>query len=63
MTVTHPNNIEMRIEGSQLTIVIDLSRDLGPSKSGRSRLVASTNGNLALPDGSKLGINCYRSLS
>jgi hypothetical protein len=53
-------NIEARITGSMLTIVIDLSHDLGLSKSGKSTLIASTNGNVVLPGGARLGLNVFR---
>lgn len=59
--VTHPNNVDMRVDGHTLTIVVDLSRDLGPSKSGRSRIIATTAGNLRLPGGAVVGLNVYRS--
>lgn len=42
-----------------LTLVIDTSQDLGPSSTGKSRTVATTNGNVTLPLGLKLGLNCF----
>ena len=53
-------NVEATIAGDLLTLVIDLSKTLGPSKSGKTQLVASTNGNATLPDGARLGVNVYR---
>lgn len=55
-------NIQMTVEGDILTIEIDLAEDLGPSKSGRTRLVATTSGNVEV-EGTKdvkIGINAYR---
>ena len=47
-----------------LTIVVDLTKDFGESKSGKSITIASTEGNVAL-DGEysniKVGLNVYRS--
>jgi hypothetical protein len=54
------NNIDATIEANVLTLRIDLSKTLGPSKSGKTTLIASTNGNAVLPDGSRVGVNIYR---
>ena len=54
------NNIDASIDGKKLTLVIDLSKELGESKSGKSVNIASTNGNKALPDGASIGLNVYR---
>jgi len=48
-TTTHQgeasmDNVKMTVAGNTLTITIDLSQDLGPSASGKTRLVASTHG-------------------
>lgn len=48
------------VNGSKLTIVIDLKNDGGTSKSGKSQIIATTSGNITLQDGIKLGLNCYR---
>jgi hypothetical protein len=54
-------NIQIGIEGSVLTITVDLSKEYGPSASGKSVIVASTEGNVSLPDREeKLGLNLYR---
>lgn len=46
-------NVDLRIDGDTLTIKVHLSRELAPSKSGRSLVIASTYGNVLLfgPDG------------
>jgi hypothetical protein len=55
-------NIEMTTEGSILTIKVDLSKDFGESKSGKSITVASTEGNISIPGDEeiKIGLNIYR---
>jgi hypothetical protein len=54
-------NIEMTIEGETLTIKVDLSKDFGPSKSGKTIIVASTEGNVSVPErNEKIGLNIYR---
>jgi hypothetical protein len=54
-------NVEMSVKGQKLTIEIDLSKRLGPSKSGKTTVVATTNGNVEVPQhlGIKIGVNCY----
>jgi len=54
-------NIEMTVEGETLTIKVDLSKDFGKSKSGKTIIVASTEGNVSVPErDEKIGLNIYR---
>lgn len=54
-------NVEMNIEGNILTIKVDLTKDFGASSSGKSIIVASTEGNYAIPGREeKVGLNVYR---
>ena len=54
-------NVELSIKGEILTITIDLSKDFGPSSSGKSIIIASTEGNYSLPDrDEKIGLNVYK---
>lgn len=56
-------NIEMELNGSVLTIKIDLSVECGPSSTGKSIKVASTSGNVPLGvDGIKIGVNAFKPL-
>ncbi len=58
------NNIEMSIEGSVLTIRVDLSKEFGPSSTGKTIIIASTEGNVTIPDRQeKIGLNVYRKSS
>jgi hypothetical protein len=54
-------NIEARIENSTLIIRIDLKKRLRKSSSGKSTIIATTGGNIAIPgtDGAVLGLNLY----
>ncbi len=36
--------MKMTVKGSILTVEVDLSKDLGPSKSGKTNLIATTQG-------------------
>lgn len=54
-------NVEMTVDGNILTIKVDLSKEFGPSSSGKTIIVASTEGNIAVPDrDEKVGLNVYR---
>lgn len=54
-------NVEFSVEGNMLTIKIDLSREFGPSTSGKNIIIASTEGNVSIPDReAKIGLNIYR---
>ena len=54
-------NVEFSVEGSILTIKIDLSKEFGPSSSGKNIIVASTEGNVTIPNrDEKIGLNVYR---
>jgi len=57
-------NIEMTVrEGDgKLVIEIDLNKDYGRSKSGKSVIIATTSGNVSIPDHPDihLGLNLYR---
>jgi hypothetical protein len=54
-------NVEMSVEGDLLTITVDLSKEFGPSKSGKTTIVASTEGNKSVPGRTeKVGLNIYK---
>jgi hypothetical protein len=54
-------NVEMRVEGDRLTIEIDLSKEYGPSSSGKTIIIASTEGNVSIADREEqIGLNVYR---
>ena len=56
-------NVQTQLNGDELTIKVDLSKDFGPSKSGKTISVASTQGNIEIEGkpGYKLGLNIYKS--
>ncbi len=54
-------NVELSVEGTMLTIKVDLSKDFGPSSSGKTTIIASTEGNVNLPEREeKIGLNIYK---
>ncbi len=55
-------NVQMKVDGNILTITVDLSKEFGPSSSGKTIIIASTEGNVAI-DGheqAKIGLNVYK---
>jgi hypothetical protein len=63
-TISRMKNVEILIDENMMTIMIDLSKDLGPSKSGRNNLVATTEGNKTIPGrDAKIGLTVYRETS
>ncbi|MHA1231182.1 MAG: hypothetical protein ACTSRP_07610 [Candidatus Helarchaeota archaeon] len=56
-------NIEYELDGDILILKIDLSKELGESKSGKSIIIASTRGNKRIKEYEKktvmIGLNCY----
>lgn len=54
-------NVEMKVEGNILIIKVDLSKEYGPSSSGKTTIVASTEGNVSIPErDEKVGLNVYK---
>ena len=53
-------NVEISINGNIATITVDLSKTYGPSSSGKSIIVASSEGNQRLGNDVYLGINIYK---
>lgn len=54
-------NVTLTVKGNVLTITVDLTKDFGPSASGKTKIVATTSGNIPVGDtGVILGLNAYR---
>jgi hypothetical protein len=54
-------NVELEVKGDELIIKVDLSQTLALSNSGKSNIVASTDGIIAIPGrDEKLGLNIFR---
>lgn len=52
----------MAVDGTILTVKVDLAKEFGPSSSGKTIIVASTEGNAPVPgaDDIKVGLNVYK---
>lgn len=54
-------NVVHKTKGDILTILIDLSKNQGKSASGKSIVIATTQGNQKISaDGKTLGLNLYQ---
>jgi hypothetical protein len=55
-------NVEMEVKDNILTMKIDLTKEFGPSSSGKTIIIATTEGNVSIPDhdDKKVGLNVYR---
>lgn len=55
-------NVEMSVEGKILTVKVDLTKEFGLSSSGKTIIIASSEGNAAIPetDGIIIGLNIYK---
>lgn len=52
-------NVSYDVVGDTLTITVKLSERLGPSASGKTIIIASTEGAIALPNGEQVSLNVY----
>jgi hypothetical protein len=55
-------NVEMKVEDNILTIKVDLTKEFGPSSSGKTIIISSTEGNISIPEKEdiKIGLNVYK---
>ena len=54
-------NVKLSVNGNTLTITVDLTQEFGPSSSGKTIIIASTEGNSPLPGRTEVvGLNVYR---
>jgi len=54
-------NVVMAVNGNLLTITVDLAKTYGPSKTGKTIIVASTEGNMPVEGRTEIiGLNIYK---
>ncbi len=55
-------NVEMKNDGNILTITVDMSKEHGRSKSGKTIMIASSQGNVEVPgtNDARIGLNIYK---
>jgi len=55
-------NVDMKLNGTILTITVDITKEFGLSSSGKSIIIGSTEGNVSVEgkEDVKVGLNVYR---
>ena len=53
-------NVEIKNEKNVMTIKVDMSKTFGASKSGKTTIIASTEGNTQIQPGIFVGLNVYK---
>ena len=55
-------NVQMTEDNGILTIVVDMTKEFGRSKSGKTITIASTKGNQQVPNQptARIGLNVYK---
>lgn len=55
-------NIELSVNGNELTIKVNLAKSFGDSKSGKTTIIASSEGGVKVPghEDIRMGLNVYR---
>jgi hypothetical protein len=55
-------NVDIKVENNIMTITVDLAKEFGPSASGKTIIVATTEGNAVIPgyENTKIGLNVYK---
>ena len=53
-------NVEIKVNENILTVTVDLSKNFGPSNSGKTQIVASSEGNTKITDNISMGLNVYK---
>jgi len=59
-------NVQIETKGNQIVITVDASKTVGPSRSGKTTIIATTGGNqkVQTPDGEiVIGVNVYKARS
>lgn len=64
------DNVKFKVEGSIMTIEVDLTKEFGLSSSGKTHIIASSCGNAKVPDpkvngitkvlNAKFGLNVFK---
>ena len=52
-------NIDVKITGDKMVLTVNLTKRLGPSRSGKTVLIATSKGNAVVAPGITIGLNVY----
>ena len=56
-------NVTQELKGTILILTVDISQDQGPSKTGKSHIIATTGGIISVKNadnGAKFGLNVFK---
>lgn len=53
-------NIDIKVEKEKMVITVDLTKTHGASKTGKSVIIASSEGNVPVAPGVFMGLNVYK---
>ena len=54
-------NVSIKVEGNKAIITIEIDKEFGPSSTGKTIIVASTRGTVAIPNTNvRLGLNAFK---
>lgn len=59
-TLPVSQGITAEMQGNTLVLRLNTAQDLGPSKSGKTHVVATTRGFVTLPNGQRVSLNLIR---
>jgi hypothetical protein len=56
------NNVKLTVKGKTLHIEVDLTKTQGPSSTGKTEIIATTRGNVQVPEHHEVlvGLNVYK---
>jgi len=53
-------NVDFKVEGSKAIITVDLTKEFGPSSTGKTIIVATTGGSQQLKEKISFGLNVFK---
>lgn len=53
-------NVDVNIKDNKLTLIIDISKSLGRSRTGKSEMIATSAGAVKVGDDIKINLNIYK---
>jgi len=55
-------NVKVEVKGNELILTVDLSKEVGPSKTGKTIIIGTSSGNEKVPGNSEIqfGLNVFK---
>jgi hypothetical protein len=54
------SNVEVKVDGKKAIFTVDLSKSLGPSKSGKTTVIGTTSGAMEIAPGVMVNLTVYK---